>query len=194
MDSEQAPEVTPGLRQAQLQYGLPVERGYSYQVTADTWRYWELARRKRQAEVVLLLRRCSGRYLVHTKSFYPQGIYRLLSGGIKPGEDLVAAVQREASEETNLDERIERFLGILRYRFLWQGQSQPFTSYLFGLAELGGTLRTNDSSESISAYREVEMPELLALAAQLESLPADWIDWGRFRAAAHRLAVEVSST
>ena len=78
-------------------YGRPVERVCAYQVSQDTFLYWELARRKRVAEVVLLLRRPNGRYLVHSKTFYPQGTFRLLSGGIKPGEDLLTAVKREAA-------------------------------------------------------------------------------------------------
>jgi hypothetical protein len=37
----------------------------------------------------------------------------------------------------------------------------------------------------------VTLGEMLAVADQLESLEEDWIDWGRFRAAPHRLLVEL---
>ena len=56
-----------------------------------------------------MIRRRNGLYLVHTKAFYPQGVYRLLTGGIKPGEPLLEALAREAQEETSLTLRIERF-------------------------------------------------------------------------------------
>ena len=186
-----------GVARAIELYGRPLERSLTYQVSEETFQYWEEVRRKRVAEVVILLRRPNGRYLAHTKAFYPKGVYRLLSGGIKMDEDLLAAVRREAYEETGLDVHIQRFLGILRYQFVWQqdgspeSHSLPFTSYLFALAEEGGTLETKDPKEAISDYREVTLSGISALVEQLESLPADWADWGRFRAAAHRLVVEV---
>jgi len=208
MSDTQAKESDiPGLAQAIERYGPPIERCFVQQVSEETFRYWESVRRKRNAEVVILLRRKNGRYLVHTKGFYPPGTYRLISGGIKPNEDLLDAVQRETHEETGLEVRIERFLGLLRYRFQWQAPDWiggvgglppnetigglPFTSCLFAVAEQGGTLGLNDPGEAISGYREVSLQELGALAEQLEALPPEWNDWGRFRAMAHRFILEV---
>lgn len=185
----------PGLAQAIALYGPPIERSFVQQVSEVTFRYWEAARRKRHAEVVILLRRKNGLYLVHTKGFYPSGTYRLISGGIKPGEDLLAALQREIHEETGLAVRIERFLGLLRYCFRWRAPDPvgglPFASCLFAVAEEGGTLGLNDLGEDISGFREVSLQELGALAEQLEALPPEWNDWGRFRAIAHRFILEV---
>lgn len=191
MAEEQMVEAPRGVAEAMARYGQPVERTHTYQVSQETWRYWELVLQKRAAEVVPLVRRPNGRYVVHTKSFYPQGVFRLLSGGIKPGEDLVAAVWREVWEETGLRVRIERFLGVIHHEFHHQGKVLPFTSYLFLVAEEGGTLGNHDPQEAISAYREVELAELIKLAEELEMLPAQWADWGRFRATPHRLAAEV---
>ena len=190
LSCEPPPSGVRGLGEARDHYGVPVERAYRYAVSEDTYRYWQLVRRKRVAEVVLALRRPVGRYLVHTKGFYPPGVYRLLSGGIKPGEELLAAVQRETAEETSLEVRIEHFLAIQHHCFAWRGQSEPFTSYLFALVEVGGALRVGDEGEQITAFRDVDLHDLLALAENLEALPPDWNDWGRFRATAHRLVVE----
>jgi len=187
----------PGLPQAIALYGPPIERSFVQQVSEATFRHWEAARRKRHAEVVILLRRKNGLYLVHTKGFYPPGTYRLISGGIKPGEDLLDAVQREIHEETGLVVRIERFLGLLRYCSEWRAPDPvgglPFASCLFAVAEEGGTLGPNDPDEPISGFREVPLQELGALAEQLEALPPEWNDWGRFRAIAHRVILEVLS-
>lgn len=174
-------------------YGSPVERCEVYRVSGYPSVFAPSRERKRVAEVVILLRLRNGRYLVHTKRFYPEGIYRLLSGGIKADEGLVTAVRRETKEETGLDVRVERFLGILRHRFVWQGGSLSFTSYLFAVAETGGTLQFNDPGEEITGFREVSLAEIAGIADQLESLPPAWNDWGRFRALAHRLVVEVFS-
>jgi len=184
-------EGLPDLQRAIERYGLPVEREYLHQVSKTTFRYWQLVRRKRVSEVVLLLRRRSGLYLVHAKGFYPEGTYRLLSGGVKPGEELTDAVGREALEETCLEVSIESFLAILRHQFIWKGQSLPFVSYLFEVAEKRGTLAFGDPDEDISGFREVTLEQVSALAEKLESLPPDWVDWGRFRATAHRLVGEL---
>jgi 8-oxo-dGTP pyrophosphatase MutT (NUDIX family) len=180
-----------GLEAAISRFGEPVRRCYHYQVTESSWRDWETRRSKRAGEVVLLLRRKGGHYLVHTKGFYPQGVYRLLSGGIKPGEDLVAAVLREAHEETGLRVDVQRFLASAEHCFAWQDRCQRFASYLFLLSEQGGVLGSKDPAEAISDFREVPLASLEEMARNLESLSPEWSDWGCFRASMHHLAVEV---
>ena len=182
-----------GLQEAIEQYGSPERRVYTYQVGKDTFLYWELVLRKRAGEVVIVLQRPNGHYLVHTKAFYPRGTYRLLTGGIKPGEDLLDALRREVAEETGLQVQVERFLGILEHRFQHRGRQLSFTSFVFLLRELGGSLQANDRKERISGFREVSLEGLLELADRLEALPPDWVEWGRFRASVHRFVVEVLS-
>jgi 8-oxo-dGTP pyrophosphatase MutT (NUDIX family) len=180
-----------GIESAIERYGHPLERSWHYEVSKDTFLYWQMVKGKRAGEVIIVLRRHDGRYVVHTKAFYPQGVYRLLSGGIKPGEDLITAVQRETWEETGLEVHIARFLGILQHEFAWQDSSLPFISYVFEVVEENGTLHVNDPHEAITGYREVVLADLISLAEQLEALPRDWHDWGRFRAMPHRFVVEV---
>jgi NAD+ diphosphatase len=186
----EASDGVSGIESAIERYGRPLERSWHYEVSPATFRYWQTIKGKRAAEVIILLRRHNGRYIVHTKAFYPQGTYRLLSGGIKPGEDLVAAVERETWEETGLEVHIARFLGILHHEFAEQESCLPFTSYVFEVVEEKGDLHVNDPHEAITGYREVALADLISLAKQLETLPPAWNDWGRFRAAPHRFAVE----
>lgn len=183
--------VVTGIEQAALAYGQPIEREFVLPVTRATYEYWRDVRRKRSAEIVLALRRRNGSFLVHTKAFYPPGAYRLLSGGIKAGEDLEIAAHREAFEETGLAIAIERFLAIAHYRFIFEGQELSFTSYLLLVAEVSGVLQCNDRDEAISGYAEVTLDQVNAMADDLEALPADWRDWGRFRAIGHRLIAEL---
>ncbi len=194
MDSKVAREKDArGMAEAIRRYGAPVRRSYRYQVGEERWGYWEAARRKRGAEVVLLLRRPNGKYVVHTKSFYPQGVYRLLSGGIKPGEDVVSAALREAHEETGLCVDVLAFLALAEHCFLCGGRCLGLTSFLFVVSDRGGTLASGDPDESITDFREVSLDELREIAKELESLPPGWSDWGLFRASMHRLAVELLS-
>ncbi len=177
-----------GVQAAKERYGEPLVWACTFEVSPKTLAERRELKQRRAAEVVLLVRRPNGRLLLHTKAFYPPGVYRLLSGGIEPGEDLVQAALREGQEETGLQLRIERFVGILRQRFVHGDEEVCFTSYLFLLSEQGGELGNHDADEQITAYREIAPEELPAVAEALESLPPEWADWGRFRAAAHRLA------
>ncbi|MHB1293715.1 MAG: NUDIX hydrolase [Anaerolineae bacterium] len=180
-----------GVARAVARYGRPPERTVSLAVSPESLESRRRLGRKRAAEVVMVVRRKNGRYLVHTKGFYPQGVYRLLTGGIEPGEDLLKAVQRETREETGLEVSTERFLAVLHNRFVCGDEAVTFTSYLFLLQELDGVLGSHDDKESITGFREVDRTGLLALADALEALEPDWADWGRFRATAHRLAAEL---
>ena len=183
---------TKGVRRAIERHGEPITRSYRLPIEENSVAYWQRVLAKRHSEVIFLIRRTNGLYVTHTKASYPSGVYRLPSGGIKPGEDLLTALWREATEETNLALHIERFLIIIHYRFEYGENRFPFTSYLFSLQERDGRmLRSNDPSEEITGFKENTLAEIGDLAKELESLPAEWRDWGRFRAVAHRLVVQL---
>jgi len=192
MDMKSQREAGPsGIEEATVRFGRPEERNYCLTVHRDAFEERHRKRGKRAAEVIFLVCRPGGKFLLHTKSFYPPGAYRVLTGGIEEGEDLVAAILREAREETGLEVSVERFLGILRYRFCWDDKETDFTSYVFLLKETGGRLAPQDSGERISGYKEVTLDEFPEIARKLEeTLPSSWKAWGQFRALAHRFAFE----
>ena len=138
-------ERAQGFVEAVSRHGSPIERDYAQPVSEAFLLERRQVASRRPGEVVLAVRRRNGRYLVHTKSFYPAGVYRLLSGGIHFGEELLDAVRREALEETGLQTEIEAFLAALRHRFSYRGDSVSFDSYLFLLSEEDGILATRDA-------------------------------------------------
>ena len=145
----------------------------------------------RQGEVVLVLRRPSGCILLQTKAFYPAGAYRMPTGGIGEGEPLLAAVQRELREETGLQGRVARFLGVLHYRFTRGGLEQERSSYVF-LVDLGPEPpQPEDESERITGFCEVPPEALPEVARRLAQMDAEWAVWGRFRALAHEFVAAV---
>jgi len=151
--------------------------------------YWaEKVLRDRRGEVVLVVRRDSGEVLLHTKAFYPAGVYRLPSGGVSWGEAVSAALRREVYEETGYTAWEEQLLGLVTYDFWSHGRSLPFVSYVFLLAGVQGAPNVQDEGERISGFKWVPVLGLPAVAAALRSLPEDSPgrqDWGRFRALAH---------
>jgi membrane protease YdiL (CAAX protease family)/8-oxo-dGTP pyrophosphatase MutT (NUDIX family) len=145
-------------------------------------------RKHRMGEVVLLLRREDGHLLLHTKSFYPPDVFRLPSGGILPGESVLAAACREAREETGLEIDNPRPLGVVSVTFREGRRRRFFHSWLV-LAHVEGDPRTGDPGERISDFRWVPPEKLAEVAEELRALPPEWADWGRFRALAHEAAL-----
>jgi 8-oxo-dGTP diphosphatase len=173
------------------QYGPLERRHYVLEMGERTFAYRQEVCNDRRGEVALFILRPSGTVILHTKDFYPEGIYRVPTGGIEWGEDVVTAVHREAREETGLTVAIERCLGVLEYEFRYRGETLPFVSYVFLLRENGGQLCPQDEGERITSLREVPLTELEAVARNLRALEAGWRDWGHYRAIAHSFVAEV---
>lgn len=140
----------------------------------------------RRAEVVFAVQGPGGGVLVHRKTYWEDGLYRLPSGGIDPGEPVVAALTRELHEETNLAAEEIRFLGAQDCRLHYDGRECRFVSYVFHIVRTTGNL-IPEEKENIAEFREISAEELAALAARLRRLDPPYSGWGRWRAAAHDL-------
>lgn len=152
-----------------------------------------IEQKPRMGEIVLLLRRADGQILLHNKIFYLTGVFRLPSGGIQPGESVLAAAYRETREETGLDIETLRPLGVISVTFQDGLRRRFFHSWLL-LADVEGIPRPEDDSEKIADFRWVP-PEVLAeIEERLRGLPPEWADWGRFRALAHEAAIRWMSS
>ncbi len=150
---------------------------------------------RRQAEVCMVVQRGPRRLLTFRKPFYPQGAWRLLTGGIKPGEAIFDALQRESEEETGHRLPVRRFLCAIEY----QGAEQAcFATFAFLLDGAGRALTPIDQDEQVEAFRDIGVDELPQIAAFLTQIPPVyspeletlWSEWGIFRAVVHRLVWE----
>ena len=63
----------------------------------------------RNHDVTLYIHK-DGRIVVIAKPMYPPGMYRAPSGGLKPGESIIAGIDREVAEETGCRIEVERFV------------------------------------------------------------------------------------
>ncbi len=182
METCDLPAYWPGLRE---RFGTFPCTHYDLTVGADFLNFIARSADKRNGEAVLAIRRPDGRLLLHTKPFYPQGTWRLPSGGIKPGETPEQAAYRELEEETGLPARLERLLGVLTYTFEYDGQRVAFASSLFLFISPDGEPAVQDPDEKISGYRWVWPSELALVATALRRLEPGWRDWGAWRALPH---------
>src|SRR5689334_22484168 len=64
--------------------------------------FWESQTNNRSREVCMVIVRSNGRVLTFTKTFYPKGLYRLLTGGVEFHERVLEALSIEVYEETGL--------------------------------------------------------------------------------------------
>jgi len=136
-------------------------------------------------EVVLVARRPDGQVLLHTKRFYPLGIWRLPSGRLKEGESPQQAARREAAEELGIVVLHERLLGLLTYRLEAERESLSFASWVFLVPVSGIRPVARDREEQITDFCWMPVAQLETVAQRLKALPPPWQGWGRFRAAVH---------
>ena len=186
-----SPEREAELVTLQASCGEPLRARAEIAVGEAGARRWNVAKTgQRDGEVVLFLRRCDGTLLLHTKDFYPPGAMRVPSGGIKPGEPVLAAVRREVAEETGLTVAIDCLLALVEFTIRIGEVSIEYPSYSFLLREVGGELKTADADEHIAGFAQVALEDLGRVAGALEGLTGEWCEWGGFRALPHRLAAQ----
>ena len=176
-------------------YGVPVRR--SFDIQADAYMYAARWRAEhdvdRRAEVVFAIQGKRDEVWLHTKRSYQVPIYRLPTGGINLDERVEEALRREVLEETQLFCRIERFLGLCRYRFHWQGAADDpstveFASYIFLLCTEGQP--DSRHSDEVAGFVPVLPAQLNDTAADLRNLIGQRRVWGQWRALAHDLVYE----
>jgi len=142
------------------------------------------------SEVVIVAPRPGGKVLLHTKSFYPPGTYRLPTGKMQAGERPEEAFHREFREELGIEGRIDRLLGVIHCRLASGSDAIGFTSYVHLACESSEEPRPADGAEQITGFIEVPASDLRSAADRLRNLPSNWRDWGRFRAIAHDFAAD----
>jgi 8-oxo-dGTP diphosphatase len=177
----------------QADYGPGQRCRLRIELTVSSFDYgWQklAVKRTRRGEVVLAIQRPDGKVLLHTKAFYPPGIYRLPTGGLHPGESVLAGAKREAREETGLGITVTRFLGMVEYDFHQAKRRMPFVSYVLLVQADDSVPTPEDESEQISGFRYVPVTDLRRVADALRNLPKQWADWGAFRALPHDIVAD----
>lgn len=93
------------------------------------------------------------------KPQYPTGIWRPPGGGVRPGEDLVEGIRREALEELGVEIELERYLVASEARFRFGGEAIEWRTHVVSARTEADELAARDTDE-ISAARWGTLNEL----------------------------------
>ncbi len=170
--------------------GKPLRWQREYPILNRRNASWVRSTVRRSGEAILVVPRPNGNFIFHTKSSYPEGVYRLPGGGINRGEGVEHAARREAQEEMGFDLPMARFLGVVENIFVVDGERLSYPSYVFLTPPTSAAPRVMDPHEQISGFRELPLADFPGIIQQLETLPPDWQPWGEFRAAPHALVLQ----
>jgi 8-oxo-dGTP pyrophosphatase MutT (NUDIX family) len=120
------------------------------------------------------------------KPHFPEGLWRTPGGGIKPGEEFVAGVVREAREELGVEVELDRYLVRSQAVFRFADLAVPWQTHVFSASTTGEHLAPLDTHE-IAEARWGTAAELLGPIREnlLETGRALW----RYRVALHDAAV-----
>lgn len=122
--------------------------------------------------------------IVIAKPFYPKGMYRAPSGGIKPKEDFVVGAKREAKEETGCEIEIEHFLlktNVVFTLFPSNNQTIEWNSYIFQAKYISGDFQFTDKRE----IREVKLATLSEFESFSKLMRQSKIGGLHYRASLH---------
>lgn len=183
------------LAEAAGRWGVPLvyRDRVEFWSTADVDHWLSMYERgERVAEAIYVLRLPGGQTLLHTKAFYPAGVFRLPGGGIARGEAPWDAAVREAAEETGLATRPAALLGYADVELVAAtGSRVTMPNYIFLLEPLEpGAEPVPSAEEGISEFRRIPWEDLAASAEALLNLEGRWRHWGHYRAIGHQLAYQ----
>ena len=173
-------------------YGSPQRLQVQVETDPEFQRAFRASLRRRRAEVAFIIVRAEGRILVTTKTFYPKGVFRIPTGGVKPGEAVEEAMWRELAEETGLTPSEKpRFAAVIEYRMEGARDAVRFATYLFVVNAAEGEPHCSDPDEEICEYQELAPEDLRTLAHSLSNLGPSWRSWGVWRAVPHNIAATI---
>jgi 8-oxo-dGTP pyrophosphatase MutT (NUDIX family) len=128
----------------------------------------------------------SQRLALIRKPMFPPDVWRPPGGGVKPGEEFVEAVQREALEETGLEVELERYLVEARARFAYRTTELEWRTHVF----LATTEDEEPEPRDTEEIAEARWGTLEELAGPLrERLLATGRAFWRYRVALHDAAL-----
>lgn len=156
---------------------------------------------ERNAEVLMVIYLPNKKILLQTKSFYPNGVYRIFSGGLKKNETPKGAFDRELKEETDVVAINKQFLGKIIFRIKHSKGVKNYRVYVFLVKSKSNVVKNLHGDKYATKFRQVKISELPQIAKKLEMLQkgpkssmypvSNWNEWGKFRSKQHSIVYKL---
>lgn len=157
--------------------------------------------RYRDRTVLILPKDKSGKFLLGAKKgFFPDGIVRMIGGGIDENEEMLEAAIRETEEESGLKLDADRFIPLLQVQVegKFDGETFTHTVYIYFLQLDKENPVSGDDVSDIIRMNEEEYRQLVANYFALANdhfmeYPGgkfSWGDYGRVYGFIHETALD----
>ncbi len=177
--------ITPDMiERLKSEYGAPEYADFHIPVSLKELDFIRSTQKEGRRHDVTLYIVKDKKIIVTAKHFYPPGMFRAPSGGVKKGEEIVDGAKREALEETGCEIDLVRFL--LVTNVLFEHEEDPpdellWHSYVFQARYLSGDFNFTDTHE----IREVRLAGLEEFPGFAKIMRDMNIGGLRYRAALH---------
>ncbi len=139
--------VSAQTEQMEMRYGKPDYLNKTQKMTAEELAVVRASMKEGRAHDITLYIKKGDGYIFIAKPFYPPGLYRAPSGGVRRGEDFESGAKREALEETGVDIELEKYILRINVRFQSPEESLDWTSHIFTARYTGGEIEPLDRRE-----------------------------------------------
>jgi ADP-ribose pyrophosphatase YjhB (NUDIX family) len=139
--------ISPQIPAMEKLYGRPEETAYIQPVTPEEYeRIARSMKHDRSHDITLYIRKDQG-YIFIAKPFYPPGLFRAPSGGVRPDESFEDGAKREALEETGTEIDLVKYLLRINVRFQKTPDYIDWTSHIFLAEYVRGDIDPKDKRE-----------------------------------------------
>ena len=119
------------LEEIEREYGTPREMTMSFPMNPAEFEMLKQSMTDgRNSDATLFIFK-GDQVIVIAKPWYPEGLYRAPSGGIKPDENLELSAKREAYEETGVEIELTRYILRIYVTFTCGQMCEKWTSHVF---------------------------------------------------------------
>lgn len=154
----------------------------------------------RDRTVLLLFRNSQGKYIFERAStYYPDGISRLLGGGVDKGEEVINAAIREMKEETGIDLNRDELDELVQINVegVYKTALYKTQIFVYFLNSRKDNFKEGYDASDLIAYSEDEYKELVKRYLQLKAdqLKTEgdntfsWGDYGKVYGFVHEVAL-----
>lgn len=148
------------LAMVEARLGRPRELVWQGEISSDEMAVVRTSTdRGRHHDLTFFIFNPHGRIAAIRKPSFPPGILRAPSGGVRPGEPLLAGLLREAREETGVEIAPQRYVLRVKARFTCGTEAEDWTSHVFTATTDATELNPQDRRE-IAGARFVTVEEL----------------------------------